>query len=113
MPGLECSRVSHPVPAAAAVQGQAKHVKLHATIINTRHRRHDREQQQQQDEAAAGKHRRPQQPERRGFNGQKLLQDWRDIDLGEYEVPSVHISKRGVYGSSGCYACFDALQLPS
>jgi hypothetical protein len=99
------------------LQGQAKHVKLHATIINTRHRRPDREQQQQQQEseaAAGSRHRRPQQPERRGFNGQKLLVDWRDIDLGDFEVPAVHISQRGVYdASSGGYACFSALQLPS
>jgi hypothetical protein len=93
-------------------QGQSKHVKLHATIVNTRHRRPDKDQPpQQQQQQDSGRQRR-QQPERKGFNGQKLLQDWQSIDLGEYEVPALHISKRGAYDpSSGYYACFEQLKL--
>jgi hypothetical protein len=40
-----------------------------------------------------------------------LLQDWSGIDLGQYEVPAVHLSQRGQHDASGYYACADALSL--
>lgn len=92
------------------MQGQFETVKLHCTIINTRHRR----QEQQHGEGAARGGRggrgsrgggRGTAVERIGFDGRELLQEWESkLDLGEYIVPAVHLSQRGAYGANGYYA---------
>lgn len=97
-------------------------MKLHATIINTRHRRPDSryqqpqptQQQQQQQQGGGGRHQhnQNQQQQRQGFNGKHLLQDFEKLALGEYEVPALHISQRGVFDSnSGYYGCMASLPL--
>uniref|UniRef100_A0A383VIG8 K Homology domain-containing protein n=1 Tax=Tetradesmus obliquus TaxID=3088 RepID=A0A383VIG8_TETOB len=115
--------------AGLTVPGQLESVKLHATVINTRYRRStpassaaaaaaaaavavsgqrqgargggsDRQQQQQQ-----------QQQQRIGVDGRQLLEDWSGFDLGQFEVPAVHLSLRGQYDASGYYACAAALSL--
>jgi hypothetical protein len=87
------------------VQGERSTVKLHATVINTRHRRRPPQQQQQQ-----------QQQARVGFDGSALLREWGDaLDLGSFTVPALHCSQRGVYSSQGSdrgyYAPLDTLPL--
>jgi hypothetical protein len=106
------------------MQGQLETVKLHATVINTRHRRSAPgaaaasaaaaavSGQRQGGRGGSGSDRNQQQHQQRvGFDGRQLLQDWSGIDLGLYEVPAVHLSVRGEYDASGYYACADALSL--
>jgi hypothetical protein len=87
-------------------------VKLHATIINTRHRRPSRDQQQQ---GQQGQPKRQQHGSktRRGVNGSALLQEHAGLDLGTFEVPALHISQRGCYdkASGGYYAALSTLPL--
>eukprot|EP00878_Enallax_costatus_P032053 GHUV01035146.1.p1 GENE.GHUV01035146.1~~GHUV01035146.1.p1 ORF type:complete len:270 (+),score=75.23 GHUV01035146.1:292-1101(+) len=93
-------------------QGQFETVKLHCTIINTRHRR---QHHTRGDSAAMGGRSggrggrsggRGSSAERIALDGRSLLQEWQNkLDLGEYVVPAVHLSQRGAYGADGYYSC--------
>lgn len=86
-------------------------VKLHATIINTRHRRQQHDGPQQHN---GQQHHQKQQHHqtRQGFDGTALLKQHACLDVGEVQLPSLAISQRGVYDvASGYYAALDTLPL--
>lgn len=107
------------------MQGQLESVKLHATVINTRYRRSTPASSaaaaaaaaaaavsgQRQGARGGGSDRQQQQQQRIGVDGRHLLEDWSGFDLGQFEVPAVHLSLRGQYDASGYYACAAALSL--
>ncbi|WIA35225.1 hypothetical protein OEZ86_003687 [Tetradesmus obliquus] len=111
--------------AGLTVPGQLESVKLHATVINTRYRRSTPASSaaaaaaaaaaavsgQRQGARGGGSDRQQQQQQRIGVDGRQLLEDWSGFDLGQFEVPAVHLSLRGQYDASGYYACAAALSL--
>lgn len=87
--------------AALHVQGQNEIVKFHATVMNTRYRRGQPASQQ----GRRGK------PQRMPFDGGPLLAHFANLDLGEFVLSAVHLSKRGSKDDNGYYQCAQALQL--
>lgn len=93
------------------LQGQSDNLKLHCTIINSRHRRQhynygDGRARGGRSGGRGGRGGRGSSAERIGFDGRSLLQEWENkLDLGEYVVPAVHLSQRGACGADGYYLC--------
>ena len=98
---------------------QCRDVKLHATVLNTRHRRHTQYNQQEQpaaDNTSRQQHTQNQQPgqrhpQRTAFDGRWLLANYGDLDLGVQHVKQVHLSQRGQYSEDGYYKDIDKLML--
>lgn len=82
-------------------------VKLHATIINTRHRRPP----PGGGGDGGGGHRREQQQQRVGFDGRQLLADWGTLDAGAFDLPALHISTRAAFDGDVRYASLAQLPL--
>lgn len=84
-------------------------VKLHATVLNTRHRQRTHgnqgegpQQQQQQ---------RQHHQERTPFDGRWLLANFGDLDLGVQTVSQIHLSQSGKYADDGYYHAMDTMSL--
>ncbi|KAF8060498.1 histidine--tRNA ligase [Scenedesmus sp. PABB004] len=93
-----CELVVAAFKAAGLLQpGQAEHVKLHATVINTRHRH----------VPGGGRERR----ERVGVDARALLSEWGGLDLGELTLASLELSTRGASDARGYYAAAATLPL--
>ncbi|KAL0040872.1 hypothetical protein WJX79_008076 [Trebouxia sp. C0005] len=71
-------------------------VKLHATVLNTRHRK---------------PHQRNNQYDRMPFDGRWLLANYADLDLGVQQIPQIHLSQRGMYRDDGYYQAVDVLSI--
>ena len=88
-------------------------VKLHATVLNTRHRRRTPGKQgQSQTNSDAPQHSHQSRPfDRRPFDGRWLLVNYADLDLGIQQISQVHLSQRGKYDDDGYYHALDKVAL--
>lgn len=84
---------------AGLTSSQDRGIKLHATLINTRHRR------------ASGE---PGQREaRRTFDATELLQKYGNVDFGQHRLNGIHLSERGHFSKeTGYYHCVSSLSFP-
>ena len=94
-------------------------VKLHTTVLNTRHRQrtqNNKDSQPASDNTSRQQHTQHQQqgqghPQRTAFDGRWLLANYGDFDLGVQHVKQVHLSQRGQYSHDGYYKHIDNLLL--
>lgn len=87
-------------------------VKLHATVLNTRHRQRARAKQSDtQGVDTSEKHQRNSQYDRMPIDGRWLLANYADLDLGVQQIPQIHLSQRGMYRDDGYYQAVDVLSL--
>ncbi len=87
-------------------------VKLHATVLNTRHRqRAPAKQSDTQGADTSEAHQRNSQYDRTPFDGRWLLANYADLDLGVQQIPQIHLSQRGRYRDDGYYQAVDMLSL--
>ena len=87
-------------------------VKLHATVLNTRHRQRARAKQSDtQSVDTSEAHQRNSQYDRSPFDGRWLLANYPDVDLGVQQIPQIHLSQRGRYRDDGYYQAVDMLSL--
>lgn len=83
-----------------------REVKLHATVMNTRHRSSPNQA------PGAFKGRLTHQEERRPFDGRLLLKDWEAADFGEQKIDCLELSQRHkIDESTGYYHALAKLLL--
>eukprot|EP01023_Acetabularia_acetabulum_P067316 TRINITY_DN9255_c0_g1_i1.p1 TRINITY_DN9255_c0_g1~~TRINITY_DN9255_c0_g1_i1.p1 ORF type:complete len:401 (+),score=67.35 TRINITY_DN9255_c0_g1_i1:85-1203(+) len=86
-----------------ALMQDAKKVKMHVTVINTRYRRGKKQGEGEMEEG---------QQQRTAFDGRKLIEGYTDVDLGEHQISTLHLSQRGKYDEqSGYFYCVYKLDL--
>lgn len=78
------------------LQGDKEGV-LHATIINTSHRRRSKSP------AAGGDRRNGGREERMPVDASSILDKFGSFDVGVVKVPALHVSTRNQYGEDGYY----------
>ena len=92
-------------------------IKLHATVLNTRHRWQTHGNQGNNTQGArAGEGPQQQQQrqhyqERTPFDGRWLLANFGDLDLGVQNISQIHLSQRGKYADDGYYHAIDTMSL--
>ncbi|DBA67498.1 TPA: hypothetical protein ACH3X2_001778 [Trebouxia sp. C0005] len=87
-------------------------VKLHATVLNTRHRKRAHAKQSgTQGVDTSEAHQRNNQYDRMPFDGRWLLANYADLDLGVQQIPQIHLSQRGMYRDDGYYQAVDVLSI--
>lgn len=98
-------------------------VKLHATVLNTRHQHGTHGNQGEELSSNQGEGESVQgtragegaavQPhhERAPFDGRWLLANYSDLDLGVQNLSEIHLSQRGKYQVDGYYHAMDRLLL--
>ena len=110
------------IAAHMLVLASCRDTKLHATVVNTRHRRQNHRNlgtQPDLDSTKGGpatpqsQHQQPNQryKQRTPFDGRWLLANHGDLDLGVQQVSQVHLSQRGQYEDDGYYKHIDKLSV--
>ncbi|CAO2175210.1 unnamed protein product [Urochloa humidicola] len=71
-------------------------LKLHATIMNVRHRKSKKRNQRND-----------------SFDARDIFMKYRNENWGEYHIPEVHLSQRFKFDESGYYHCCSSIPLPA
>uniref|UniRef100_A0A0D9UYR0 K Homology domain-containing protein n=1 Tax=Leersia perrieri TaxID=77586 RepID=A0A0D9UYR0_9ORYZ len=70
-------------------------LKLHATIMNVRHRKSKKRNQRND-----------------SFDARNIFKKYGEHDWGEYLIPEIHLSQRFKFGENGYYYCCSSIPLP-
>uniref|UniRef100_A0A0E0JFZ9 K Homology domain-containing protein n=1 Tax=Oryza punctata TaxID=4537 RepID=A0A0E0JFZ9_ORYPU len=71
-------------------------LKLHATIMNVRHRKSKKRNQRND-----------------SFDARNIFRKYREHDWGEYLIPEIHLSQRFKFDERGYYYCCSSIPLPA
>lgn len=74
---------------------EREHVKLHATLINTRHRKAD--------ESGSSSGSKDRRPKRISFDARPIMAKYSDFEFGSFTLDSIHLSHRFSSDSTGYY----------
>jgi activating signal cointegrator complex subunit 1 len=94
------------------IDKQAHQVKLHATLLNTRHRQNEPEDQKTESRNDT-KQKTNEFTKRISFDARKILQTYGSINIADqYKIESLQLSQRHVYDTNGYYHCVYEIRLP-
>jgi activating signal cointegrator complex subunit 1 len=89
---------------AGLIPPEERDLKLHVTLINTRHR--------QTQTGPADEQRRGRDSRREPFDASGILAKFAEIDFGKHRLEGIHLSERGKYGPDGYYHCLASIAFP-